>query len=262
MDQDWRQRHGRPPNTEERLALRQDEIDQRILFAEALRLGLHLRDPVVLRRLYQDAEFLQIQAPREDLIQTALDLRLYQGDEIIRRRLIQRMRAIGRGQVPDPGDAVLLARYQQDPQRWLAPARLSFTQLYFRRAEAGAQRAQTRLEQLQLQGTGPDPLPGGGDPFLHGHVFRQQSPTELSAVFGSAFSAALAQASLQTGRWQGPFASSYGWHLLWLDAVQDAAPRPFAQVRQTLLREWRDEQEQRRLQAWIEKLRQRYRVRP
>ena len=129
-------------------------LDERLLFREALRLGLHRADPVVLRRLRQDVVFLGIQAPAGEQIQTALDMQLYQGDEVIRRRLIERMRAIARGPSPVPDDATLRQRYAQQAERWQAPPRFSLSHVYLRAGEQDQARAQ-RLRQRLVEGDMP-----------------------------------------------------------------------------------------------------------
>lgn len=271
LTQDWSRSHGRMASPGEREALLQQELDRRILFKEALRLGLHRRDPVVLRRLRQDIEFLQISVPDHEVIQTALDMQLYLGDEVIRRRLLERMRSIGHGPEPIASDEQLRLLHGQHAQRWLSAPRVSFRQIYLR-AE-NAERLPALLRQLAPGATWPGdgvqhldhPATHLGDAFLHGTHFRQLSPVQLDKLFGPAFRESL-MTRLEERRedapfWLGPLESRYGLHLLGDVEYQPAQARPFEQLRGELQAEWRREQQQAHFERWMQHLRARYRVR-
>jgi parvulin-like peptidyl-prolyl isomerase len=63
----------------------------------------------------------------------------------------------------------------------------------------------------------------------------------VTSQFGDAFSRQVF--GLETGQWQGPVASGYGFHLVRISARQDAKPLPYEAVRAQVLEEWqRDEQ--------------------
>ncbi len=247
---DWRRSHGRMPGAEERAAMYQAALDEEILFQEALRLGLHRRDPVVLRRLYQDVRFLGLDAPPAEAIRTALDMKLYTGDEVIRRRLLDRMRAIGRGPDPQPDEALLRQLYQDQLKRWHTPERLSFEQRFLR--QPGSERAQAMLQELR-QGQA-----GAGDPFLLGASFSALDREETARRFGEAFADGLWD--LPDGVWSGPLHSPYGQHLIRINERIPPRPRPFAEVRERIAHDWREQQQAQRLRRWITTLRERYRV--
>jgi hypothetical protein len=58
MQNDWISRFGSPPGAIERQTMIDAEINDEILHREALRLGLHLMDPVIDRRLMQNMRFV------------------------------------------------------------------------------------------------------------------------------------------------------------------------------------------------------------
>jgi hypothetical protein len=261
LEKDWQAKHGRQPDAAQRQAIFQSEIDRRVLFTEALRRQLHRRDTVVLRRLYDDARFLGIVAPKRQLIQAALELRLYEGDEVIRRRLLERMRAIGQMGVGEPTPLQLQERYAAEHSSWLAPPRLSFRQVFIRRGDEAQARAKRILAQLTPD-TSQNTLSDVSDPFLAGMAFTSRNQTELSRVFGQSFSQSVFASTLQTGQWAGPFASAYGWHLLFIDHQAPATIASFEKVKTQLRRDWQSEHERAQLQLFISRLRQRYRVKP
>ncbi len=258
LQRDWLAQHGGKLEAAQREALIRQEIDERILFAEALRLRLHLGDPVVLRRLHQDLEFLGIRTPPGEEIRTALDMQLYHGDELIRRRLVERMRSIGSGPLPEPTESALRERMQAQRERWMSAPRISFEQCFLRHESGVAERAAALLKSLRQNPAGPLPQ---GDPFLHGELFQRLDEAQLSKRFGAAFSRQLLAETRHRGDIIGPLASPYGLHLLRVVDHDPPRPLPFEHVRPQLLREWQQDMAQAHLRQWMAALRLRYRVR-
>lgn len=254
---DFVRQTGRMPTPSQVAALERQEMDSRILYAEALRRNFHRDDAVVLQRLLRDAEFLGIDGSDEEKIRTALALGVHESDEVIRRRMIQRMERVGRAQrVLEPKESELTAIYQREMERWLVPARYSFEHVFFSvdregDAEARARQALTALRE-------DDAMQPLGDPFLHGRQFRDKSLRDMTFMFGAQFSDALAALAPEVGRWSGPLPSAYGFHLLRISEVVPAKQRGFAEVVGKVEQLWRDEQERAALRKFIGQLRQRY----
>ena len=251
----WRQQHGQALDETLRAAIQQQEIDERIMFREALRQKLHLRDPVVLRRLRQDAEFLGLAGLGPELIQYALDLRLYEGDAVIRRRILQRMRS---AMTPEPepvSEEQLRSLYAARDYQAESNTLYDFEHKFFRhdtkRPQAALQRAQ---EQLQLK----EIAAGSADAFLHGQAFSGASEKRLKQHFGAEFLKQLSQLPLDS--WQGPIASPYGQHLIRIHAKHTEGAS-FAQKRGRLQRQWQERHQQQGFAQAMQRLRQRYRLR-
>lgn len=259
--QAWQQGTGRIAGPADRDALIRAEIDQRMLFREALRRGLHLRDPVVLRRLSQDIRFLGLEVAEGERIDTALALGLHEGDELIRRRLVERMLAQASAGLGRPDDAQLRRFHAEHRARWQRPAMSSFEQIFIADGPRAALRALALLTQLNGANAPIDERPAG-DPFLHGRGFAQASSARVSAMFGAAFSQALSALPVAPERWQGPLRSAYGLHLVRLLEHQAAGPADYESVRDELERDWRLQQEQAARQRLLHALRGRYRVQP
>jgi parvulin-like peptidyl-prolyl isomerase len=67
------------------------------------------------------------------------------------------------------------------------------------------------------------------------HSFEQ-----LANLFGSPFAQAVLD--LTPGSWQGPIASGYGWHLVWVDALTPGRVPAFEEVEPDVKAAWVDEQ--------------------
>jgi peptidyl-prolyl cis-trans isomerase C len=69
-----------------------------------------------------------------------------------------------------------------------------------------------------------------GDPFPDLSHFSAHDPAQVRRLFGETeISAAAFSAPLR--RWVGPYRSSYGWHLLYVDRRTESARKAFAVVR-------------------------------
>lgn len=254
LERRWKQRNNQPLDSEVRQALLRHELDQRMLVREALRRQLHTRDTVTLRRLRQDAQFLGLQGSGTELIQGALDMQLYHGDDVIRRRLLERMRSIISADVGTPSDSQLQAFMQNETVE--NRTRYSFKQLYFRNNPQAPEQAQQRAHKALKQA---DPAQANHDAFMHGGHFESLDRAAIAERFGPNFAEAL-QAH-PTGQWQGPIASRYGWHLLWLKNVETGSIDTQQQAqRSRLIRLWQEQQQRQKRADYLQKLRQHYRV--
>ena len=240
-------------------SLVQSEVDDELLYRRALELGFDRDDPVVRRRLVQNLRFAGAGPERDDasLYQEALELGMDRSDPLVHRRLVQRMRLTLEAQAlaPEPTEAELRAWYAAHPERFEEPARTRFVQLYFAREHADAARALQR--KLAAQGAGPDAPDARGEPFLHPAAQPPLSDSELALRFGAEFADGLA--AVPAGAWQGPIASAYGHHLVFVVERMPAGLAPFDEVRETVrlgfLAERRErvlEQELSRMRAGVE----------
>lgn len=259
---DWVRQTGRLPSQQQLVAMQQQELESRMLFAEALRRNYHRDDTVVLQRLLRDAEFLGLEGSDDEKIRAAMGLGVHLSDEVIRRRMLQRIERIGRLRYQaEPREDELQALYDKDPERWLVPARYSFRQIFYSldRPEEPRQRALADLETLKGAADSQGSV-ARGDAFLHGQEFNNKSLQDMTFIFGSQFSDALGAVDIERGQWFGPIPSAYGQHLVRVNAVYPEHLRSFVDVRDKVAQLWRDEQERQSLRRYIDELRERYTV--
>lgn len=225
----FRAQAGRAPSDPELAGLVRAEVDDELLYREALASGFLHDDPVVQRRLVQNMRFAGADPERtnEALYAEALELGMERSDPVVRRRLVQRMRLAieSRALAEEPGEEALRAHYDENRERWREPARVSLVQLYF----DGEPEGEARRALEALRGEGPDPPEDLGEPFLHAARQPPQSERELAARFGAGFAGEAF--ALAEGAWSGPIASSYGEHLVYVRERVPASQRPFDAVR-------------------------------
>lgn len=176
---------------------------------------------------------------------------LAQNDTIIRRRLAQKMEFVVQDttRLADPDDKVLRSFYEANPSRYQRPANVSFTQIFFKTLSA----AQQALAQRPARH--PDGL---GAPSM---LARDHTGADLQAVqsqFGEAFGTQLF--AIEPGQWQGPLASTYGFHLVRVSERQEATPHPFAEIRAQVLEDWLRDQQEKAGECYFAELRKKYTV--
>lgn len=168
----------------------------------------------------------------EILVREGLALGLDKDDEIVRRRIIQKMQFLLDDTRPpaEPGEEQLGAYYHAHLDRYALPDRVTFSHIYFS-GDAGESAARRRaLAALQALPAGSERAPGLGDPFPDLYDFSNYGREQVERLFGhSEFARAVFSAAL--GHWAGPFRSAYGWHLLYVESRASEEPRPLSTVR-------------------------------
>ena len=214
----------RPPTEDEFRGLVEDYLKEEVLYREALEMGLDRDDQIIRRRMRQKLEFLTA-----DLVASI-----------------------------EPSEEELQAYLDADPDRYRQESTLSFTQIYFQE-HSGADapdRARAALQDLRLN---PDRDPEMiGDPFLHPAVYRDFSERALMSVFGEEFGGQVV--ALPVGEWSGPVTSAFGVHVVRLSAFEAGRPSELAEVRDAVYRDLTSERTRDAEQQFFEGLLAQYTV--
>lgn len=187
----------------------------------------------------------------EVLYQEALRLGLDYEDSIVRRRLVQKLGFIAETEGSSaPERKALQEFYESNITSYTLPLRYSFQQLYFNtRADA-----ELALEQI---GSGKD-VRSLGVPSMLNPSYAYRSSLELEATFGAGFVDQLA--ALNTGSWQGPIQSEFGFHLMFLSALHPQETSPFDSVEQQVLQDFYRSQQMNAKDIYLENLLEEYTI--
>lgn len=199
----------------------------------------------------------------EVLYREALALGLDQGDEIIRRRLVQKMGFLQSDLIiaTDPDEQTLRAYYQQHAAQFAEPARVSFQQYFFGDGDAARDRATRAL--ARLNGTSGLPVDADRSPLAFS--YRQLDRAGLTRLFGAtpvvdSVLQVPIESAVKEAAWQGPFQSGYGWHLVRVEQRDQPATPPFETVRAAVTETVRAVQKEENNRRSFEQLRARYDV--
>jgi peptidyl-prolyl cis-trans isomerase C len=183
----FRMQFGDAPSHAQLDALIARDIDEEVLYREGAALGLGRDDEIVRRRIVQKMQFLQqdIAAPSE------------------------------------PAPVQLRAYFKAHSTKYEAPAQVAFSQIYFSPDRGGVAAAQARA--IAVMRDLDDRVvraPERGDAFADANDYAAFSADDALRLFGDTEMARnLFRAPV--GRWAGPFRSGYGVHLV---RVQSATP--------------------------------------
>lgn len=183
----------------------------------------------------------------EIYLREGLALGLDRDDEIIRRRIAQKYEFLQNDlAVPEtPTPEALEAWYRANAARYTDPGRRSFTQIYFSADRTGDADARLRAGQALADVTarGLTRAPGVGDPFPGTPDSAAASRADVERLFGGAdFATAVFKAPI--GQWSGPYRSGWGWHLVRVEGELPARRRPYPEVADQVLRDYREDARQ------------------
>jgi AcrR family transcriptional regulator len=156
----------------------------------------------------------------EMLYRTALEMGLDRDDQVIRRRLRQRVEFLTADLVEsfEPTEEELQAYLDANPDPYRQEMTVTFLQAYIGERggpEQDESRALALLEELRANpNTDPEQV---GDPFMHPPAFWDIREMEVSSLFGEGFAAQLLE--LPLGEWSGPVTSAFGFHVVRVDGL-------------------------------------------
>lgn len=224
LAQSWSKTRLRPPTAEELAALIEQEIDEEILYREAVALGLDRDDVVIRRRLAVKMEFLT-----DDLAAAA-----------------------------NPSDEELQAFLNKHAEKFSDQPLSTFAQVFVDRSRRGKKseaEAQRLLVLLNKAGIDSQSL---GDPLPLPREYKDASQADLARDFGREFPRKLATAPV--GGWHGPVESTYGLHLVLIQRRTAARTPPLAEVRDSVLSAWQTAQREELRASFRRERRARYAV--
>jgi hypothetical protein len=219
---------GRSPLTRDQLqSLVDQKVAEEVLFREGMALGLDRNDEIIKRRIAQKMDFL------------AADVAAMQ----------------------EPEKAELAKWFSENSDRFALPPRASFRQLYFspdKRGAAARDDAEAALRVIAGKRADSPEVAALADPFILRTYYRNSTPDQMLKEFGPAFAADLFK--LESGGWRGPVRSGYGWHLVWIDAMEAARIPAFEEVEADVRSAWHDARYQEIKRSALEEMRSRYTV--
>ena len=213
----WALQVGRNPNPEEAKAVIDNLIEEEILYREALRLGLDANDQIIKRRLAQKLMFLKQESKGTKL--TDLEISEF---------------------------------YENNLDKYLIPEQYDFTHVYFSKEDDGLARAQNAKALLDKS------QEIKGDVFFLGKNFTNKSPKELRKDFGINFSSELE--NLKLNEWSKPIESTYGSHLIKLVGFQAARIPELEEIKPRVMVDLELERKDSTLSNYLNELKEDYEV--
>lgn len=191
----------------------------------------------------------------EVFYQEALRLNLDQDDTIVRRRMIQKLGFLLQDVDQNPLQLEdLRAYYEQHREDYQLPQRYSLSQVYLADEPALAKKHRAALSATAAE---TDWRSLGKTSMLPRSVVSK-TKRELAATFGNALVRSLDQLQLQ--QWVGPIESSFGYHMIRLDAEFPEQTAAFESVQQAVLSDAETAREAAKLRAFYQSLTEQYQI--
>ncbi|WP_291962270.1 peptidylprolyl isomerase [Chelatococcus sp.] len=206
---------------------------------------------------------IEQKAMSEMLVREAIALGLDRDDEVIKRRLAQKMDFLlaDIAALAPPTNVELAIWFAAHKAEFTKPPRIRFRHLYFnsdKRAGGAREAAEASLPLVAGRSPGSLGAAGIGDPFMFRDYYADITPEQMAKEFGGAFANALF--ALRPGDWRGPIESGYGWHLIWVESYEEPRVPALEEVRPIVVQAWQAEKYREVKQRAMDEIRSRYRI--
>ncbi len=174
---------------------------------------------------YEKSQLMTDYIREEVMYREALSLGLEKDDQIIRRRLIQKIEFINRGFQSDVAkidEKEIEGFFNQHQQEYLIDPAITFTHVFFDQKIYGDKTQQTANNTLQTLNDKKVPFEQAsqfGQRFLFHRNYVDRTPAFVASHFGNEFSKSAFKLA-KGNTWYGPIVSKYGQHLLMISKNQ------------------------------------------
>ena len=174
-------------------------------------------------------------------------------DSIVRRRLVQKLTFLTEdiASIQPLDETALRTFYDENRADYAVPKRFTFSHRYF---------SHERRVNAQSDAVKALNIEDEGDAFMLQMDYRQQSLGQIRNFLGDEFAKSLDQLSANAEKWQGPVKSSYGWHIVRLDEVEESFIPDYAAVAKRVSSDATVALRGSANQAYYEELKSRYQV--
>ena len=205
-------------------------------------------------------------ARNEVLFREAMALNLNKNDQIIRRRLIQKMDYLAQGFYDEAKPLTeddLRAYYAEHKQEYKKPASATFTHVFIssdsRAVEDAKGIADALLQTLNTELVPFENAPRFGERFLYNRNYVNRDDDEIGSHFGEAFQQQIFAFEISDS-WQGPVQSNYGWHLVLLKKNTPSYNPEFDESSSAVFADAQREQQRQTKRQAIDKLMAKYKI--
>ena len=213
----------RPPTPQELRGLIDDYLQEEMFYREALAMGFDNDDPIVRRRLRQKMELFV-----EDITSAA-----------------------------QPSEQQLAEFLTNHADQFRVDRRVAFKQIFLNLEKHGDDFEQDFAELKSKLDEQSDPEEHG-DSFLLPATFELTTLRQLTQMFGGEFGEEVF--AQRTGAWQGPVASAFGAHLVFVEQKDEGRLPPLEEIRSSVELEWFARRRADAKRDFAEKLREKYQI--
>lgn len=203
----------------------------------------------------------------ETLYREAKALQLDKNDVVARQRLIQQISYLTQSVITatiELADEELKAYHLAHANRYREPTKITFTHIFFSSAKRSSAEAQL-LARQQLNQLNQEQIPfhqalSYGEQFLYHRNYVQKEADFVASHFGQVLQTAVFALPASESRWQGPYPSPYGYHLVLVTQRIAEYDPAFAEIKTRVVQDLMQKKRQDQLAMAIQKMIENYEV--
>jgi len=183
-------------------------------------------------------KLINLNIKQEIFYQEALKMNLDHNDEIIKRRLAQKMQFLSNdiAALIEPNDKVLKVYFEKNKDKYLTPYAYSLYQITFSPDKRKDTYKDAEITLKQFPNATFDEMRQWGDKLPFDYYFSEINANELALQLGSKFSESIQK--LETNKWVGPVPSGFGYHLVFITNKTEPKIPSFESIKKTLTRDF------------------------
>lgn len=187
---------------------------------------------------------INLNIKQEVFYQEALKMNLDHNDEIIKRRLAQKMKFLSNdiAAMVEPTATLLNAYYIEHESKYLEPTYYTLYQITFSSDNRKDNYSDAQETLKQFPAVSFDEMRDKGDILPFNYHFENVNANELGLQLGSKFSEALDKQEIN--RWVGPVPSGFGYHLVYITHKEAPKLPPFERVKKVVVRDYEYDKQQ------------------
>lgn len=195
---------------------------------------------------------------QEVFYQVALEMNLDHNDEIIKRRLAQKMQFLSNdiAAMVEPTDEILKEYFQEHSTKYLTQPSYSFYQITFSpdKRKDNYNDAKDILE--KYTNATFDKMKQFGDQLPFSFYYENAYSNDLGLQLGSEFPKELKKAAFN--QWTGPISSGFGYHLVYITQIKKPTIPSFNSVKKSVLRDFEYDNQQKIDEAIYQELKSKF----
>lgn len=197
---------------------------------------------------------------QEIFYQEALKMNLDHNDEIIKRRLSQKMQFLSNDiaslKVPTEDDLQLF--FKANSEKYVVPGTYSFYQIIFSPDKRNNPTGDAEKVLSEFKNASFDEMKDKGDQMPFAYFMADVNKNDIAYQLGSMLSEGFEQIPLN--QWHGPITSSFGEHLIYITSKTDERIPDLAEVKKEVLLDFEYDQQQKTNEAIIKELKKKYNI--
>ena len=204
---------------------------------------------------------INVNLKQEIFYQEALKMNLDHNDEIIKRRLSQKMQFLSNdiAAMIKPTDADLEDYIQKNKEKYLTPYSYSLYQIIFS-PDKRDNNLKDATDVLNLnKNTSLEEMKSKGDALPFNYHFTNINADELALQFGTQFSEALVNQELNN--WVGPIPSGFGYHLVFITQKTKPELPKLEDIRKEITRDYEYDYQKELNESIYQELKKQYDIR-